>query len=65
MKKIFLLFALAISATVASQNTAPVVSEIPDQSVGPCGTFVTISLDDYVSDDSTLDADIIWSYSGN
>ena len=53
MRKLFLILALTISATVASQNTAPVVSGIPDQSLAPCGTFVTITLDNYVTDDST------------
>ncbi len=65
MKNIILFLALTISVTLASQNIAPVVSGIPDQSVGSCGIFVSIALDDYVLDDSTADADIIWSYSGN
>ncbi|MFO7671796.1 MAG: hypothetical protein R6W31_19210, partial [Bacteroidales bacterium] len=46
-------------------NKPPEVSGIPDQLVGPCETFVTISLDDYVEDDDTPDADISWSFSGN
>ena len=57
---------LSISAIVAPPpNTAPVVSGIPDQVVGPCGTFATIALDNYVTDAETPDADISWSYSGN
>jgi hypothetical protein len=50
---------------VTSQNDAPVVSDIPDQSVDEGGTFATINLDDYVSDVDHSDAEITWSYSGN
>ena len=52
MKRIVLSIIIILGFfTLSGQNTAPVVSGIPDQSLGPCGTFVTIPLDDYVSDD--------------
>ncbi len=46
-------------------NTAPVVSDIPDQTVAEGGAFVTISLDNYVSDSDNTDAEMTWTYSGN
>ncbi len=42
-------------------NNAPVVSDIPDQPISKGGSFATINLDDYVTDDHTADADIVWS----
>lgn len=46
-------------------NTAPVVENIPDQTVPEGETFTTIALDDFVVDAESPDADITWSYSGN
>jgi len=46
-------------------NAAPVVTDIPNQTVYNGESFTTISLDSYVSDDMTADADISWGYSGN
>ena len=51
--------------TVTATNDAPVVSDIPDQSVAEGATFTTINLDDYVTDADNLDSEITWSYSGN
>ncbi len=66
MKKvIFFIIIVLGSYTGFGQNTAPDVSGIPDQSVGPCGTFATIDLDIYVDDVETADGDISWTYSGN
>ncbi|MBL7033261.1 MAG: C10 family peptidase [Candidatus Delongbacteria bacterium] len=49
-----------------TSNTAPVVTDIPNQLYVPEGTqFATINLDDYVSDAETPDAQISWTYSGN
>jgi hypothetical protein len=45
-------------------NTPPIVIDIPDQTIAEGSSFTTINLNDYVSDVETLDADIIWSYSG-
>ncbi|NIR63276.1 MAG: hypothetical protein GWN61_01450, partial [candidate division Zixibacteria bacterium] len=50
--------------TVTNINDAPVVSDIPDQTIDEGQTFTTFDLDNYVTDaDSTVD-NITWSYSG-
>jgi PKD repeat protein len=46
-------------------NDAPVVSDIPDQTISEGGTFATINLDDYVSDVDNADSEMVWTYSGN
>ncbi len=47
-------------------NTAPVVSDIPNQLYIPEGTpFATITLDDYVEDAESPDSQISWTYTGN
>jgi hypothetical protein len=46
-------------------NDLPIVANIPGQSIAEGEIFVTISLDDYVSDDEDSVADITWSWSGN
>ncbi|MBN2239260.1 MAG: choice-of-anchor L domain-containing protein, partial [Dehalococcoidales bacterium] len=51
--------------TVNPVNDAPVVSDIPDQTVNEGELFTDIILDDYVDDVDTDDSDIIWTYSGN
>jgi hypothetical protein len=51
--------------TVNSINDAPVVSNIPNQTIAEGSTFATISLDNYVSDVDHADALITWSYAGN
>jgi Leucine-rich repeat (LRR) protein len=43
------------------ENTAPVIEEIPDQTVKQGESFETINLNDYVSDDYTPDNDILWT----
>ena len=55
----------AYTITLNSTNTAPVVEDIPAQSVAEGSTFSTINLDDFVSDTETADEDISWTYSGN
>ncbi|MBI9071027.1 MAG: T9SS type A sorting domain-containing protein [Melioribacteraceae bacterium] len=47
-----------------SPMVAPVLSEIPDQTVIEGEAFAQISLDDYVTDANTADADLIWNISG-
>ena len=54
----------AATFTVTAVNDAPVLIDIPDQTVEEGSSFATISLDDYVTDE-TADGDIIWTYSGN
>ena len=51
--------------TVTAVNDAPVVSDIPDQTIAEGATFTTINLDDYVSDVDNTDAEMTWTYSGN
>ena len=45
-------------------NNAPVVSDIPDQSIPVGGQFAAIVLDDYVSDPDNSKSEINWSHSG-
>ncbi|KAA3614966.1 MAG: tandem-95 repeat protein [Calditrichaeota bacterium] len=51
--------------TITAVNDAPVVSDIPDQTISEGSTFTTIPLDNYVMDVDDADADISWVYSGN
>ncbi|MFH1701312.1 MAG: Ig-like domain-containing protein [Candidatus Zixiibacteriota bacterium] len=51
--------------TVTPINDAPIVSDIPDQTVAEGASFITINLDDYVSDVDNTDAEMTWSYSGS
>jgi VCBS repeat-containing protein len=55
----------AVTINVTDVNEAPVVSEIPDQTVNEGDGFVTISLDGYVSDEDNTDGEITWTYRGN
>jgi uncharacterized repeat protein (TIGR02543 family) len=55
----------AAAFTVTAVNDAPVVSDIPNQTIAEGATFTTINLDDYVSDVDNIDADLTWTYSGN
>jgi len=49
---------------VTAVNDAPVVSEIPHQTVAEGIPFATINLDDYVEDADNADSTITWSTSG-
>ena len=55
----------AATFTVRAANQAPVVSDIPDQTIDEGAAFAQISLDDYVADPDNADAELIWTYSGN
>ncbi|MGD9897748.1 MAG: Ig-like domain-containing protein, partial [Calditrichaceae bacterium] len=55
----------AATFTVTAVNDAPVVADIPNQTIAEGASFTTISLDDYVSDVDNLDSEMTWSYSGN
>lgn len=46
-------------------NEAPVVGDIPDQTIAEGEAFTTINLDDYVSDVDNTDAEMTWTYTGN
>jgi hypothetical protein len=51
--------------TVNQVNDAPVVSDIPNQTIAEGGIFAAIPLDAYVDDVDNIDAEISWVYSGN
>jgi len=50
--------------TVTASNDAPLVSDIPDQTIGDSGSFAPISLDDHVEDADHHDSTMIWSHRG-
>ncbi len=54
-----------VATSPVQQNTAPVVGDIPDQTVAEGIAFASINLDNYVTDNETPDAIIAWTYSGN
>jgi hypothetical protein len=53
------------SFTVTAENDAPVVSDIPAQTINDGESFTTITLDDFVSDVDNTDAEMTWTFSGN
>jgi len=55
----------AVVFTINNLNDAPVVSDIPDQTIAEGASFTTISLDTYVTDVDNLDSELSWTYSGN
>jgi len=55
----------AVKFTVRAANQAPVVSDIPDQTIDEGGAFAAINLDDYVADPDNTDAELTWAFSGN
>jgi len=50
---------------VAAVNDAPVVSDIPGQTINEGGSFAAIDLNTYVTDVDNIPADITWTYLGN
>lgn len=54
-----------VSITVVSVNDPPEVTDIPGQTITEGGAFVTINLDDFVSDADHSDLEMSWNYSGN
>lgn len=50
-------------AAIDGYNTAPVVSQIPNQTIASGGSFTQINLDSYVSDVEDNDQEITWSTS--
>jgi len=51
--------------TVHQANDAPVVTDIPDQTIAEGSTFTTLSLDNFVTDIDNADSEITWTYAGN
>ena len=54
-----------VTFTVTGVNDAPVVTDIPGETIAEGASFTTINLDNYVSDVDDVDAEMTWSYSGN
>ena len=54
-----------VTFTVTAVNDAPVVGDIPNQTIGEGNSFATINLDDYVTDVDNTDAEMTWTFSGN
>ncbi len=54
-----------IICSVIEVNDPPVVTDIPNQTIAEGSTFMTISLDNYVSDPDHTDSQMTWTYSGN
>ena len=54
-----------VSITITAVNDAPVVTDIPNQTIAEGANFATIALDNYVSDVDNTDAEMTWTYSGN
>ena len=50
--------------SVTASNDAPLVFDIPDQTIGDSGSFAPISLDDYVEDADHHDSVMIWTHWG-
>jgi len=46
-------------------NNAPIVANIPDQTIVACQAFTNIKLDDYVTDQDNTDSEINWTVTGN
>ncbi|MBN1791511.1 MAG: Omp28-related outer membrane protein, partial [Bacteroidales bacterium] len=55
----------AVTFTVTAVNDFPVVTDIPNQTIAEGASFVTITLDNYVSDPDNTDAQISWTAAGN
>ncbi len=56
---------ITVNVTVNSVNDAPVVSDIPDQTIGEGSAFAMISLDNFVSDVDNSDNEMAWTFTGN
>ena len=54
-----------LDVTYMVPDAAPVVDDIPAQTVPEGGSFSTINLDDYVTDADHPDDSLSWTYSGN
>ena len=54
-----------LNLTANSTNQAPVVTDIPNQTIAEGSSFATINLDNYVSDVDNTDAQMTWTFSGN
>jgi hypothetical protein len=55
----------SFTLTVNPVNDAPVVSDIPNQTVIEGGSFTAINLNAFVDDVDNLDSELTWNYTGN
>jgi hypothetical protein len=53
-----------LNVTVNPVNDAPVVTNIPNQTIAEGASFTTFDLDSYVTDVDDPDATLFWTYSG-
>jgi len=54
-----------VTITINPINDAPVILDIPDQTIDEGNSFISINLDYYVNDVDNFDNEMNWSYSGN
>ena len=54
-----------VMITLKEQNDAPVVADIPNQTIFKNGSFVPIYLDEYVMDVDNANTSLSWTFSGN
>jgi hypothetical protein len=54
-----------VTFEVTPVDDPPVVSDIPDQQIAEGESFITIALDDYVTDVDDPDSTLIWSVTGD
>jgi hypothetical protein len=57
--------ARAILLSETPVNNAPIVSDIPNQTISEGSDFMDINLNDYVDDPDNTDSDITWIFTGN
>ena len=55
----------AATFSVTAVNDAPIVTDIPDQTIDEGSTFTNINLDNYVTDVDDTNDEMTWTYSGN
>ena len=54
-----------VTITLKEQNDAPVVADIPNQTIFENGSFMPIYLDEYVMDVDNANTSLYWTFSGN
>ncbi len=52
---------VSVLITITGVNDAPVIDDIPNQTVAEGNSFNTINLDNYITDAETSDENIVWS----
>lgn len=54
-----------VSISINAINDAPVVTDIPDQTIAISENFTALALDNYVLDVDNETADLVWTFAGN